>query len=311
MTPSYRWKEMIVANSIIDLIGKTPMVKINNLTDPNRATVYAKLEWYNIGGSVKDRMALYLLEYANVAGRLSNSKTILEATSGNTGIALAMIAAAKGYKIAIVMPESVSIERRRVIEAYGAELILSPGIKGTGGAVEFKQELLRKNPQKYIDIDQFKDPANILAHYETTGKEILEQTHGKVNMIVVGVGTAGTGVGTSMRVKEQNPKIKIVGVIPELGTSVQGLRNPGEPYPTQLFRREWFDEIVEISKEELPKTFEIARRIAREEGLLVGLSAASIMYIALQKAKELGESKTVVAILPDDGMKYFSTSLYE
>ncbi len=130
-------------------------------------------------------------------------------------------------------------------------------------------------------------------------------------MIVVGVGTAGTGVGTSMRVKEQNPKIKIVGVIPELGASVQGLRNPGEPYPTQLFRREWFDEIIEISKEELPKTFEIARRIAREEGLLIGLSAASIMYIALQKAKELGEGKTVVAILPDDGMKYFSTSLFE
>ncbi|MFX1464848.1 MAG: PLP-dependent cysteine synthase family protein [Promethearchaeota archaeon] len=302
---------MIVANSITDLIGKTPLLKINNLTDPNRATVYAKLEWYNIGGSVKDRMALYLLEYANVAGKLSNSKTILEATSGNTGIALAMIAAAKGYKIAIVMPESVSVERRRVIKAYGAELILSPGVKGTGGAVELKQELLRENPDKYIDIDQFKDPANILAHYETTGKEILEQTKGKVNMIVVGIGTAGTGVGTSLRVKEHDPKIKIIGVMPKLGISVQGLRNPGEPYPTQLFRRECFDEIIEISKEELPKTFEVARRVAKEEGLLIGLSAASIMYIALQKAKELGEGKTVVAILPDDGMKYLSTSLFK
>ena len=140
---------MIVANNITELIGKTPMLKINNLTGSDRATVYAKLEWYNIGGSVKDRMALYLLEYANVAGKFSNSKTILEATSGSTGIALAMIAAAKGYKIAIVMPESVSVERRRVIEAYGAELILSPGVKGTGGAVELKQELLRKNPDKY------------------------------------------------------------------------------------------------------------------------------------------------------------------
>ncbi|MHA2061172.1 MAG: PLP-dependent cysteine synthase family protein [Candidatus Sifarchaeia archaeon] len=302
---------MIVANSITDLIGRTPMLKINNLTDPNRAAVYAKLEWYNIGGSVKDRMALYLLEYAAVAGRLSNSKTILEATSGNTGIALAMIAAAKGYKIAIVMPESVSMERRRVIEAYGAELILSPGVKGTGGAVELKQELLSKDPHKYIDIDQFKDPANILAHYETTGKEILEQTNGKVNMIVVGIGTAGTGVGTSMRVKEQNPEIKIVGVMPELGASVQGLRNPGEPYPTQLFRRDCFDAVVEIAKEELPKTFEVARRIAREEGLFIGLSSASIMYVALQKARELGKGKIVVAILPDDGMKYLSTSLFE
>jgi cysteine synthase len=287
------------------------MLKINNLTGPDRATVYAKLEWYNIGGSIKDRMALYLLEYANVAGKLSNSKTILEATSGNTGIALAMIAAAKGYKIAIVMPESVSVERRRVIKAYGAELILSLGVKGTGGAVKLKQELLRKNPDKYIDIDQFKDPANILAHYETTGKEILEQTKGKVNMIVVGIGTAGTGVGTSLRIKEHDPKIKIVGVMPKLGISVQGLRNPGEPYPTQLFRRECFDEIVEISKEELPETFEIARRVAKEEGLLIGLSAASIMYVAIQKAKELGKGKTVVAILPDDGMKYLSTSLFE
>ena len=302
---------MIVANNITELIGKTPMLKINNLIGSNRATVYAKLEWYNIGGSVKDRMALYLLEYANVAGKLSNSKTILEATSGNTGIALAMIAAAKGYKIAIVMPESVSVERRRVIKAFGAELILSPGGKGTGGAVELKQELLRKSPEKYIDIDQFKDPANILAHYETTGKEILEQTNGKVNMIVVGIGTAGTGVGTSLRIKEHDPEIKIVGVMPKLGVSVQGLRNPGEPYPTQLFRRECFDEIVEISKEELPKTFKVARKVAKKEGLLIGLSAASIMYVALQKAKDLGMGKTVVAILPDDGMKYLSTSLFE
>ncbi|MFQ5999905.1 MAG: PLP-dependent cysteine synthase family protein, partial [Candidatus Bathyarchaeia archaeon] len=215
---------MIVANSITDLIGKTPLVRINKLTGLNEATIYAKLEWYNIGGSVKDRMGLYLIEYAEAAGKLRNDKIILEATSGNTGIALAMIAAAKGYKIAIVMPESVSVERRKVIKAYGAELILSPGEKGTGGAVELKQKMLRENPGEYIDIDQFKDPANILAHYETTGKEILEQTKGKLDMIVVGVGTAGTGVGTSMRVKEYDPNIKIVGVMPKLGVSIQGLR---------------------------------------------------------------------------------------
>jgi len=148
-----------------------------------------------------------------------------------------MIAAFKGYKIAIVMPESVSIERRKIIKAYGAELILSPGEKGTAGAVELKQKLLKENTDKYVDIDQFKDPANILAHYETTGKEIIEQTGGKVDMIVVGIGTAGTGVGVSMRVKEFNPEIKVVGVTPELGLSIQGLRNPKEAYPTQLFRR--------------------------------------------------------------------------
>lgn len=301
---------MIVANNITDLIGKTPMVRINKLTGLNDATIYAKLEWYNIGGSVKDRMGLYLIEYAEAAGKLRNDKTILEATSGNTGIALAMIAAAKGYKIAIVMPESVSVERRKVIKAFGAELILSPGEKGTGGAVELKQKLLKENPGGYIDIDQFKDPANILAHYETTGKEIIEQTKRKLDMIVVGVGTAGTGVGTSMRVKEFDPHIQIVGVMPKLGISIQGLRNPGEPYPTQLFRKEHFDEIIEIPKEEIPETLEIGRKLAKKEGLCVGLSAAAIMYVALQKAKKLGRGKTIVAVLPDDGMKYLSTPLF-
>jgi len=301
---------VIVANNITDLIGKTPMVRINKLTGLNDATIYAKLEWYNIGGSVKDRMGLYLIEYAEAAGKLRTDKPILEATSGNTGIALAMIAAAKGYKIDIVMPESVSVERRKVIKAFGAELILSPGEKGTGGAVELKQKLLKENPSDYIDIDQFKDPANILAHYETTGKEIIEQTKGKLDMIVVGVGTAGTGVGTSMRVKEFDPHIQIVGVMPKLGISIQGLRNPGEPYPTQLFRKEHFDEIIEITKEEIPETLEIGRKLAKKEGLCVGLSAAAIMYVALQKAKKLGRGKTIVAVLPDDGMKYLSTPLF-
>jgi cysteine synthase len=301
---------MIVANSIIDLIGKTPMVKINKLTKENDATIYAKLEWYNIGGSVKDRMALYLIEYAEASGKLNKEKTILEATSGNTGIALAMIAAAKGYKITIIMPESVSIERRKIIKAYGAELILSSGEKGTGGAVELKQKILKENPEKYIDIDQFKDPANILAHYQTTGKEILEQTNGEVDMIIVGIGTAGTGVGVSMRVKEYNQNIKIIGVMPSLGVSIQGLRNPKEPYPTKLFRKEYFDEIIEIKKEDIPKIFEVARRMAKEEGLLIGISSGAIIYIALKKARELGKDKKIVAILPDSGMKYLSTDLF-
>jgi cysteine synthase len=300
-----------VASNILELIGETPLVKINKLTKENEATVFAKLEWYNIGGSVKDRMAKYLIEYAEASGRLTKDKIILEATSGNTGIALAMIAAAKGYKITIVMPESVSVERRKIIKAFGAELILSPGEKGTGGAIELKQKLLKENPEKYIDIDQFKDPANILAHYQTTGKEILEQTNGKVDMIVVGIGTAGTGVGVSLRVKEYNPQIKIVGVTPKLGVSIQGLRNPKEVYPTQLFRKESFDEIVEISKEEIPKTFEIAREMAKKEGLLIGMSAGAIMYVALLKARELGKGKTIVAVLPDNGLKYLSTNLFE
>lgn len=302
--------EVKVANDITELIGGTPIVKLRKVVEPGSATVYAKLEWYNIGGSVKDRMAYYILKHAEAAGKLSKDKIILEATSGNTGISLAMLAAAKGYRVVIVMPESVSEERRKIIKAFGADLILSPGEKGTGGAIELKQKLLMENPDIYVDIDQFRDPANILAHYETTGKEIIEQTQGKVDMVVVGVGTAGTGVGTSMRLKEYNPEIKVVGVVPKLGVSIQGLRNPDEPYPTQLFRREWFDELVEIPKELVPETFNVARKIARMEGLLIGMSAAAIMYVALKKAKELGRGKTIVAVLPDNGLKYLSTPLY-
>ncbi|MEM2940672.1 MAG: PLP-dependent cysteine synthase family protein [Thermoproteota archaeon] len=301
---------MIVAKNITELIGGTPMVRINHLTGPCDATVYAKLEWYNVGGSVKDRMALCLIESAEVSGRLSKDKVILEATSGNTGIALAMLAAVKGYRISIVMPESVSVERRKIIRAYGAELILSPGAKGTGGAVELKQKLLRENPDKYVDLDQFKDPANILAHYQTTGREILEQTDGRVDMVVVGIGTAGTGVGTSMRLKEFNPRIKIVGVTPRLGVSVQGLRNPSEPYPTQLFRREWFDEIIEIDEDDKEESFKVAREVARREGLLIGMSSGAIMLATIRKAREIGSGKTIVAVLPDSGEKYLSTELF-
>lgn len=298
-------------NNITDLIGETPLLKINRLLTKNDATLYVKLEWYNIGGSVKDRMAKYLIEYAQVAGKLNKEKTILEATSGNTGIALAMIAAAKGYKIAIVMPESVSIERRKIIKAYGAQLILSPGEKGTGGAIQLKKKLLKENPEKYIDIDQFKDPANILAHYQTTGKEIIEQTKGKVNMVVVGIGTGGTGVGVSLRLKEYNKKIKIIGVIPKLGVSVQGLRNPREPYPTQLFRKERFDEIIEIDEKKKKEAFKVAREIAQKEGLLVGMSSAAILSVALKKAREMDKEKIIVGILPDSGTKYLSTDLFK
>lgn len=302
---------MIVANEITELIGNTPMVRLNRLTSEEDATVYAKLEWYNIGGSVKDRMAKYLIEYAEAAGWLKRDRTILEATSGNTGIALAMIAAAKGYRITLVMPESVSVERRKIIRAYGAELILSPGSKGTGGAVEMKQRMLRENPELYVDIDQFRDPANILAHYQTTGREILQQTGGRVDAVVVGIGTAGTGVGVSMRVKAYNTSIRVVGVTPSLGVSIQGLRNPDEAYPTQLYRREPFDEVVEIPREEVPETFEVARRAAREEGLLVGMSAGAILYVALREARRLGRGGVVVAVLPDGGDKYLSTNLFE
>lgn len=252
-----------------------------------------------------------MLDYAEIAGNLKEGKTILEATSGNTGIALAMIAAAKGYKITIVMPESVSVERRKLIKAYGAELLLSPGTQGTAGAIELKKKLLGETPEKYIDVDQFKDPANILSHYNTTGPEILRQTDGQVDAVVVGVGTAGTGVGVSMYLKEHNPKIRIVGVTPKLGYAIQGLRNPAEANPTQLFRSDRFDEVVELSKDDQPAFFDLVRRVGKEEGLLVGMSAGAILHVALKDAKILGQGKTVVAVLPDSGLKYLSTPLFE
>lgn len=300
---------MKVAHSIRDLIGNTPILMLKKISQG--ATIYAKLEWYNAGGSVKDRLALFLIEYAESAGKLDKNKVIIEATSGNTGIGLAMIAAIKGYKVDIVMPESVSIERRKVIKAYGANLILSPGEKGTGGAVELKMELLSRYPDKYIDLDQFKDPANILAHYQTTGKEIIEQMDGKLDVVIVGIGTAGTGVGVSMRVKEFNSNIRVVGVMPKLGVKIQGMRNPKEPNPTQLFRPEYFDEIIEIDNDEIPKTYEVAREVARKEGILVGMSAASLLYVAVKKSKELPKDKNIVVILPDNAMKYLSTDMFE
>ncbi len=302
---------MNIKSSIKELIGNTPMVRINRMTGAGSAEVLAKLEWYNIGGSVKDRMALNLIEYAEAAGRIDRERTILEATSGNTGISLAMIAATRGYKISIVMPESASIERRKIIKAYGAELILSPGEKGTAGAVELKQKMLRENADSYVDINQFKDPMNILAHYQSTAREILQQTDGRLDMVIMGIGTAGTGIGVSLRIKEHDPKIKIVGVVPKIGVPIQGLRNPKEPFSTELFNSKHFDEIIEIPEDEVPATFKAARDAARKEGLFVGMSSGAVLHIAMKKAKELGPGKTIVVVLPDRGDKYLSTPLFD
>lgn len=301
----------MIHDNVLTLIGNTPMVRINKLTGKNDAVIFAKLEEYNIGGSVKDRMALYLIEDAERSGKMTKDKVLLEASSGNTGIAMAMIAGVKGYKIEIVIPESVSIERRKLIKAYGAVLILSPGEKGTGGAVELKNKLLAENPDKYINLDQFKNPANITAHYETTANEILEETGGRIDMVVLGLGTAGTGIGVSRRLKETDSKIKIVGVLPELGSAIQGLRHPKELNPTQLFDGKYFDEIIEIKKDLIPETFVVARSLAKKEGILSGMSSGAAMYISLQKAKILGTGKVIVTILPDTGERYLSTSLFE
>ena len=300
-----------ITQSITELIGNTPMIKIQKMTDVGDAEICAKLEWFNVGGSVKDRMALYIIEDAERKGKLKKDKIIIEATSGNTGISYAMIAAMKGYKIEIVLPECVSVERRKIIKAYGAKLILSPGAKGTGGAIELKQKMIAENKDKYVDLNQFCNQANILAHYETTAKEIIDQTDGHVDMVIIGLGTGGTGVGISKRLKEYNKDIKVIGIIPKLGFSVQGLRNPKESFPTELHDDKYFDEIIEITGEEIPATLEAGRDLAINEGLFVGMSSGAAMYVAMKKAKELGKGKRIVVIFPDNGYKYLSTCLFE
>ena len=301
----------MIHKNVLSLVGRTPMVKINKLTNPEDATILVKLEEYNLGGSIKGGMAIYMIEGAEKSGKLTKNKTIIESSSGNTGIAMAKIAAVKGYKITIVIPESVSAERRKLIRAYGAKLILSSGEKGTDGATEMKKKLIAENSEKYADLDQFKNPANTLAHYKITGKEIIKQTKGKLDMVVLGIGTAGSGVGVSKCLKKYNSKIKIIGVIPEIGARIQGLRNSKELKQTKLFQGNSFDEIVEIKKNQVAGAFTVSKMLAQKEGILAGMSSGAALYIALKKATELKRNKTIVVILPDNGERYLSTDLFE
>jgi cysteinyl-tRNA synthetase len=297
-----------IAKDVLDLIGNTPLVRINKLTGKSDATVLAKLERQNIGGSVKDRIAKHMIEAAEKEGKLTKDKIILEPTSGNTGIGLAIVAAVKGYKIKFVMSESVSEERKKILRAFGAEIILTPKEKGTDGAIELAYKMAKNEPEKYFMPDQFNNPMNVQAHYETTGKEIIEQTDGKVDMLVVAIGTTGTLMGTGKRLKEFNPKIKIVGVEPHLGHKLQGMKSLKDAYRPGIYNRKGMDEKVFINDED---AFRTARELALKEGLLVGMSSGAVMFVALQKAKELGKDKVIVAILPDTGERYLSTELFD
>lgn len=301
------YRQNHVFDDVLGLIGWTPMVRINRLTGEEDATILAKLENFNVGGSLKDRICKYMIEAAEREGVLTKQKVILEATSGNTGIGLAIVAAVKGYRLKIVMPDNVSIERRRLLQALGAEVVLTPGEKGTAGAIELVREMVARDPDKYFVPDQFSNPMNELAHYETTGREILEQTGGKLDMVIVGIGTSGTAMGVSRRLKEYNPNIKIVGVEPILGQRIQGLRNMREPFPPSLFDPSRLDERVYVTEAEA--TY-MAREMARKEGLVMGISSGAVMAVAVRKAKELKKGKTIVAILPDGGERYLSTELY-
>lgn len=295
-----------VFNNILESIGNTPLVRINRINPNPQVTIYAKLEAKNPGGSVKDRPALALIEAAEKEGVLTPNKIIIEATSGNTGIGLAMVAAVKGYRIMLAMPETASLERQKILKAFGAELLLTPGSKGTDGAIEEVYNLVRENPERYFMPDQFNNPANPAAHYSGTGPEIYEQTEGNVDVVVVTLGTTGTAMGILKFMKEKNKAIQVIGVEPYPGHRVQGLKNMKESYVPGIFDRYALDAIVHIADED---AFEMARRLAREEGIFVGMSSGAAMAAAVKIAQERA-SGTVVAILPDGGDRYLSTNLF-
>ncbi len=293
-------------NNILDLIGNTPIVEIRNLNSNRNVKIYAKLEGSNPGGSIKDRTALYMIEKAEKRGLLTAEKIILEATSGNTGIGLALVAAAMGYKIILVLSESASEERKKILKALGAELVLTPAHLGTDGAIEVVYEMLREHPDTYFVPDQHNNEDNILAHYHGTAEEIWRQTNNKVTMVVASLGTSGTAMGISRRLKEYNEDIRIVGVEPYLHHKIQGLKNMKESYRPGIFDRKCLDEKINILDED---AFEMARALARTEGLFVGMSSGAAMHVALEKAREMKEG-LIVVIFPDGGERYLSTTLF-
>ncbi|WP_209125620.1 cysteine synthase A [Alkalihalobacillus sp. BA299] len=304
---------MRVANSITDLIGQTPLVKLNRIVPEGSADIYLKLEYFNPGSSVKDRIALAMIEAAEKDGRLKPEDTIVEPTSGNTGIGLAMVAAAKGYKTKLVMPETMSIERRNLLRAYGAELVLTPGPEGMGGAIRKATELSKE--EGYFMPQQFENEANPEIHRETTGKELLEQVEGSVDAFVSGIGTGGTITGAGGLLKENFPELKIYAVEPADSPVLSG-GNPG-PHKIQgigagfvpsILDTEIYDEVIQVTNDQ---AFEYARRAGREEGILGGISSGAAIYAALQVAEKLGAGKKVVAIIPSNGERYLSTPLYQ
>ena len=296
----------MIYGNILDAIGNTPMVRINKM-NPNLAVeLYAKLEGFNPTGSVKDRIALKMIEQAELDGVLTKDKIIIEATSGNTGIGLAMIGAVKGYKVHIVMSAGVSLERRQVIQAFGSEVILTDPALGTDGAIMRAIELVAAEPDKYFNTNQFSNEYNKLAHYKTTAEEIWEQTNGHVTHFVTSLGTSGTLMGVGKGLKEKNPDIKIIEAQPVKGHYIQGLKNLEEAIIPEIYDINEIDESIMIDTEE---AYEITRQIVREEGIFVGMSSGAAMLAAIRKIKKLN-SGVMVVIFPDRGEKYLSTALF-
>ncbi|MBU4525781.1 MAG: cysteine synthase [Desulfomicrobium sp.] len=296
--------------TILSLIGATPIVYLNRVFPHPCIRLATKLEAQNVGGSIKDRVALAMIEAAEASGELTPDKIVIEATSGNTGVGLAMVCAVKGYKLTLLMPDSASEERKRIMRAFGAELRLTPGRLGTDGAIEEAYRLAREEPQTYVLMDQFNNPASIAAHYMGTGREIIEQTQGRATHVVASLGTSGTAMGIARRMKESAPGIKVVAVEPYAGHKIQGLKNMQESYPPGIYDKRAVDRIIHVEDEE---AFSCSRRLAREEGILSGMSAGAALAGALRIARELdeaGEEGLIVFICPDTGERYLSTTLF-
>jgi cysteine synthase B len=292
--------------NVLGAIGNTPLVLLGDLNGNSAVRIFAKLEGNNPGGSVKDRPAYYMIKMAEDSGKLKKDQTIIEPTSGNTGIALAMIGAAKGYKVRLFMPECVSMERQLILQAFGAEVVLTPAKEAVDGAIRRAHELLENEPGKYYMPNQFDNPANILSHYETTGPEIFAQTKGKIDVFMASMGTTGTLIGTGRFLREKVPGIKIVGVEPTVGHSIQGLKNMQESIVPGIYDASALDEKITIEDGD---AFETTRLLAVREGLFTGMSSGAAVAGALQVAKKMKKG-TIVVILPDRGDRYLSTTLF-
>ncbi|GGP11610.1 cysteine synthase A [Oceanobacillus neutriphilus] len=304
---------MTVANNIAGLIGGTPIVKLHNITDENSADVYVKLEFMNPGSSVKDRIAAAMVEAAEKSGELKPGNTIIEPTSGNTGIGLAMVATAKGYQTILVMPDTMSQERRNLLKAYGAKLVLTPGAEGMKGAIAKAKEL--QEEKGYFMPQQFNNPANPEIHEKTTGKEIVEQMSDGLDAFVSGIGTGGTITGAGKVLKKHFDGVKIYAVEPKDSPVLSGgtpgphkIQGIGAGFKPEVLDTSIYDEILQISTEE---SFEAARKVATTNGILGGISSGAAVAAAVKVAKELGKGKKVLAILPDNGERYLSTALYQ